>query len=321
MAKPSLMNQLDRAVEAILAHPAAPLPAAGARLAPLLRIAADLRLLPRADFKARLKAGLERNATMTATAAQPIRDVIHTLTPYLAVQQAVELIDFVKQAFGAEELYRTPASPGNVHAEVKIGDSVVMIGGGSGLETPSPAALHLYVPDADAAYRRALEAGATSLYAPVDQDYGDREASVKDLAGNYWYIATHKGRQHVPEGLGSVTLYLHPQGADKLIDFLKRAFAAEEIARHQSPQGAVVHAKVKIGESVLEMGEAHGEYQPMPTTIHLRVDDAEAVYRSALAAGATSLFPPADQPYGDRMAAVQDGLGNSWYFAARIKKA
>jgi PhnB protein len=319
MAKPSRMNQLDQAVEAILTHPTAPLPPADARLVPLLRIAADLRHLPRPGFKARLKADLERSASMTATAARPIRESIHSLTPYLAVQQAVKLIDFVKQAFGAEELFRTPASPGNIHAEVKIGDSVIMIGGGSALKTPTPAALHLYVRDADAVYRQALEAGATSLYAPVDQDYGDREASVKDLAGNHWYIATHKGARHVPEGLGSVTLYLHPRGADKLIDFLKRAFAAEEIARHQSPEGAVVHAKVRVGESVLEMGEAHGEYQAMPTTIHLRVDDAETVYRSALAAGATSLFPPADQPYGDRMAAVQDGFGNSWYFAARIK--
>jgi uncharacterized glyoxalase superfamily protein PhnB len=126
------------------------------------------------------------------------------------------------------------------------------------------------VPDADQVYRNALEAGAESLHAPVDQPYGDREASVKDLAGNHWYIATHRTGGHVPARLGTVTPYLHPRGAPALIEFMKQAFAAEEMAIHRGPDGVVVHAKVRVGGSIIEMGEAHGEWAPMPTMFYVR---------------------------------------------------
>ena len=264
----------------------------------------------------------------TATPVKPIREGFHTITPYLIVQDAAGLIDFVKQAFGAEELLRAgPGSAGGIHAEVRIGDSKVMIGGGGSLRgrpmrwrgKPMPTALHLYVEDADAVYRRALEAGATSIEEPVDQPYGDREAGVKDVSGNHWYIATHKGARHIPEGLRSVTPYLHPRGAAELIDFLKQAFAAEEVGRFPAPDGAIAHAQIRIGNSILEMGEAHGEFQPMPTMIFLAVSDADAWYRRALEAGATSVQEPANQPYGPRMAAVADPFGNHWYMATQTK--
>lgn len=130
MANVSLIEQLDEAVTAIIANPDAPLPAVTRSVAPLLRVAAELRDLPRADFKARLKADLERRASMTTTRVKPIREGFHTITPYLIVKEAAELIDFVKQAFGAEELYRGTGSAGGIHCEVKIGDSIVMLGGG-----------------------------------------------------------------------------------------------------------------------------------------------------------------------------------------------
>ena len=169
-------------------------------------------------------------------------------------------------------------------------------------------------------YRRALATGATSLRPPADQEYGDRDASIKDAFGNHWYIATHLGAHYIPEGLHSVNLYLHPQGADKLVDFLQRAFAAEEVLRHQTPDGVVHHAKVRIGDTIVEMGEAHAEFQNMPTAVFLSVTDADAVYRRALEAGATSLFPPDDKPYG-RTGGVQDYLGNHWYMSTQIKDA
>ncbi len=326
MAKHSLINQLDAALEAILAGSDASLPAADAKLAPLLRLATDLRDLPSEEFRSRLRTDLQRRASMASQeATKPvkyIREGFHTITPYLAVREATELIDFVKQAFGAEAVLRGTGSQGGIHAEVRIGDSMVMIGGGGAWRgTPMPTAIHLYVKDAGAVYRRALQAGATSMQEPVDQPYGDREAGVKDLSGNYWYIATHKATGHTPEGLRSVTPYLHPRGADKLIDFLKHAFAAEEAACERSPAGTVVHAKVRIGDSILEMGEAHGEFQPMPTAFFLYVNDADAWYRRALEAGATSLMELADQPYGDRMGGVQDPFGNHWYIATHIKDA
>ena len=320
MANGSLIEQLDQAVEAIIANPEAPLPRVNARIAAQLRIAAELRDLPRADFKARLKEDLTRRTSMTSTAPKQFREGFHTITPYLIVQEAVGLIDFVKQAFGAEELFRTTGSAGGMHAEVKIGDSIVMMGGGGAWRgTPTPTGIHLYVEDADAVYKRAVEAGATSMHEPVDQPYGDREASVKDLCGNHWYIATHKGAGHIPEGLRTVTPFLHPRGADQLIDFLKRAFGAEEQSRAQSPDGVIHHATVKIGDSMVEMGEAHGPWQPMPTTLYLYVDDVDAWYRRAIEAGAASRGEPADQPYGDRVGGVADPFENTWYLGTPIR--
>lgn len=320
MSERARIDRLAETVEAVLADPRAPLPAADPELAELLRIAQDLCDLPRPAFKARLAADLERSAAMTPTTAAPAREAAQTLTVYLAVRPAVELIEFVKRAFGAQELVRTTGTGGGLHAEVRIGDTKVMIGGGGAWGgTPTPTALHLYVPDADQVYERALEAGAVSLGAPVDQPYGDREASVRDLAGNHWYIATHQSGGHVPTGLGSVTPYLHPRGSDRLIDFLKRAFAAEEMQVERTPDNTVKHAKMRVGRSVIEMGEAHGQWGPMPTMFYVYVDDVDAAYRRALAGGASSLEEPAVQPYGERRAAVRDAFDNQWYLAAPVR--
>lgn len=259
---------------------------------------------------------------MIAAAVKPIREGFHTITPYLIVQSAAELIDFVKQAFGAEELYRGTGSAGGIHAEVKIGDSMVMIGGGAALQrTPMPTGIHLYVKDADAVYQRAVQAGATSMYEPVDQDYGDREAGVKDLSGNHWYIATRKETGHRPEGLRTVTPFLHPRDSARMIDFLKQAFGAEEKSRAQSPDGVIHYAEVLIGNSMIEMGEAHDQWQPMATTFFMYVDDVDALYRRAVAAGGASRSEPADQPYGDRVAGVEDPFDNIWYIATHIRDA
>ncbi len=147
---------------------------------------------------------------------------------------------------------------GTFHAEVRVGDSMLMIGGGPAYKgTPRQAALHVYVENADEAYRRALEAGAVSLEGMLE-DHGDRFGCVKDPAGNEWYISTHLGPHYIPAHLHTVTPYLHPVGAHKLIEFLKQAFGAEELARYDSPEGEVLHAKVRIGDSVVETSEAHG---------------------------------------------------------------
>ena len=318
MSEEARIDRLAEALEGMLADPRAPLPSGDAGLTELVRIAHNLRDLPSPSFRVRLGADLSRRAAMSATVTRTTtRQGIRSVTLYLAVRPAVELIEFVKRAFGAEELVRTTGSAGGVHAEVRIGDTRVMIGGGDAWGgAPTPTGLHLYVPDADQVYRAALEAGADSLRAPVDQPYGDREASVRDVAGNHWYIATHQTGGHVPAGLGTVTPYLHPRGAPALIEFLKQAFAAEEMEIHREPAGTVVHAKIRVGGSVIEMGEAHGEWEPMPTMFYVYVDDVDAWYRRALAAGATSMEAPALQPYGDRRAAVRDAFDNQWYLTA-----
>ena len=99
---------------------------------------------------------------------------------------------FAKAAFGATERIRVPAADGKVmHAEMQIADSVVEFSDGSGVWPPSQCCLHVYVPDVDATYRLALSAGATSVYEPMNQPYGDRECGVLDSGGNHWFIATH----------------------------------------------------------------------------------------------------------------------------------
>lgn len=123
---------------------------------------------------------------------KPIPDGYHTATPYLVVEGASKLIDFLKQAFMATEIYRMTRPDGKVgHAEVRIGDSVIMLGDMGGKWKSMPSSIYLYVPNIDAVYRQALEAGAISLMEPADQFYGDRSAGVRDPFGNHWFIATH----------------------------------------------------------------------------------------------------------------------------------
>jgi len=130
-----------------------------------------------------------------------------------------------------------------------------------------------------------------------------------------------KSTNPVPEGFHTVTPYLVVPGVAKLIDFLKQAFDAQEIQRHLRPDGTVQHAEVRIGDSIIMMGEPQGTQKAMPATILLYVVDVDTRYQSAIQAGATSLRAPADQPYGDRTVGVEDSCGNQWWVAARIAKA
>lgn len=119
-------------------------------------------------------------------------DQYHSVTPYLVVEGAARLIEFAKAAFGAREIERLAAPEGRIgHAELRIGDSVIMLADAHGGRDPMPCMLHVYVDDADATYQRALGAGATSVQAPADQFYGDRSGGVRDPCGNLWWIATH----------------------------------------------------------------------------------------------------------------------------------
>ncbi|MGB7586884.1 MAG: VOC family protein [Terriglobales bacterium] len=256
-------------------------------------------------------------------AVNPVPEGYRTVTPYLVAQDGSALLEFAKQAFGAEEKFRGTGGAGGLHAEVTIGDSRLMIGGGiPGREfrsTANTTALHVYVKDTDAVYKQALAAGATSISAPADQEYGERSAGVKDPAGNYWYIATHKGPTYIPEGLNNVNVYMHPWRGDPVINFLKRAFGAQESGRYATPDGIIHHAEIRVGSSVVELGEAHGPYQPMQSMFYVYVPDCDAVYHRALRAGATSISEPVDHPYGDRSGGVKDAFGNQWYISTHIR--
>jgi uncharacterized glyoxalase superfamily protein PhnB len=125
-------------------------------------------------------------------AVKPIPDGYQTVIPYLVVPGAAKVIDFLKRAFDAQDQECMTRPDGTVmHAQVRIGDSVVMLADATDKYPPRPANLYVYVPDTDATYRRALEAGGTSLMAPANQFYGDRNAGVADPAGNSWWIGTH----------------------------------------------------------------------------------------------------------------------------------
>jgi PhnB protein len=134
-------------------------------------------------------------------AVKPIPEGYHTVTPYLTVQEAAKLIDFLKKAFGATETHPPHKRPDGtiMHAEVKIGDSRIMISDANEQVPATKASLYLYVEDADAVYKRALSAGSTSVMEVTDMFYGDRSGGVKDAFGNRWWIGTHKEDVSAPE--------------------------------------------------------------------------------------------------------------------------
>lgn len=277
------------------------------------RLEAMLRDLPRAEFRARLRFELAKEAQMTTATTLP------TVVPYIAVVQAEEVGAFIEHAFGAQGGILGTGSQGGTHGQYVIGDAVLMIGGGASWKNPQPrpAALHVYVDDADAAYRRAMEAGAKSVYEPSDKPYGDREAAVQDVAGNLWFIGTVRGRT-LPAGTRDVNLTLLVHGIADFLDFLGRAFAAQEVARHVSPEGQLVHGEARMGDCIVEIGQAHGQWQPIPTGIFLTVADCDSAYRRAVEAGGEPLMPPTDRPFG-RTATVGDSAGNQWFITSPLR--
>src|SRR5918911_1533766 len=140
MAERSIIDQLDDAVTALLAKREPVVSEADRELAELVAVARELRDLPSEQFRAALKQQLGGKDEMsTAKSKKFKREGLHTVTPYVIVKPAVELVEFVKQAFGAVESLRATGSAGGLHCEVRIGDSVVMIGGGPSFD-PRPVA-------------------------------------------------------------------------------------------------------------------------------------------------------------------------------------
>lgn len=123
---------------------------------------------------------------------QPVPAGHNAVSPYLVTEHADAVIRMLREVFGGEELHRSTRPDGSImHAEVRIADSVVMIGESSAQFPPLPCMVHVYVPDCDAAYARAIALGAESVREPETQPYGDRSAGVRDAGGNQWWIATH----------------------------------------------------------------------------------------------------------------------------------
>lgn len=118
-------------------------------------------------------------------------DGYHTVTPFVIVRDSVKLLDFLAEAFGAEEIARVVGEDGTVgHAETRIGDSVVMMFDAKPHWPDTPSFLRLYVDDCDATYEQALRAGATSITEPGTMPWGDRVGRVRDPLGNLWWVMT-----------------------------------------------------------------------------------------------------------------------------------
>ena len=125
-------------------------------------------------------------------AVRPIPEGFHSVTPSIPVDGARKFIDFMKQAFGAQDIVNMPMPDGRVmHAELKIGDSIIMTSDPMGGFEPMPSTLMLYVNDVDAVFKRAVQAGAKSVIEPSNMFWGDRSGRVKDPFGNFWILSTH----------------------------------------------------------------------------------------------------------------------------------
>jgi PhnB protein len=330
MPKRSPAEQLDLAISALLARPKLqPTQRPDAGVAKLLTLVPTLRELPRPEFKVRLKADLQRRIAMNQAAAPsqvPVKPVrfrrpnFPNIAPYFLIKGAPQFIDFLVSAFEGTERIRVPRPDGSImHGEVAIGNSVIELGDANEQYPQRVMTTHLYVPDAHATYARALDAGATSIFAPTDEHpSGDLWGAAKDPFGNTWYIATRKGWVPGPEGVLTVQPYLHLRNAHNMIPFLEAALGAKTTGLHKSPEGIVQHATLDIAGATLEIDEAQGDIQPTQSYLHVYVPDTDAVYAQAISAGATGITPPYTAPYGDRAANIKDPFGNTWFLATYL---
>jgi PhnB protein len=124
--------------------------------------------------------------------------------------------------------------------------------------------------------------------------------------------------QKRPDGFHTVNPYLVVRGAAEVLDFLVKAFDAKEVGeRFKAPDGKIMHAAVRIGDSMVEVGDGA---EPMPTNLHMWVDDVDVMYRRAVASGGVSVREPTNEFYGERSAGVKDPGGNNWWLACQVEE-
>jgi uncharacterized glyoxalase superfamily protein PhnB len=307
-----------------------------------------------------------------APAAKPIPDGFFAVTPQIVVADVDAAVDFYGKAFGAQKLFSMPDEQGKgLHAEVKIGDSIIMIDAenpGEGMKSPktlagSPATLMIYVPNADETVATATAAGATVKTPLEDQFWGDRYGEVEDPFGHRWAVATHKedltaeqmqqraallppppdpkkkkkkakkpaepewkqvagtpAKTPVPAEYHTVTLALTTPNAAAAIEFYKTAFGAVETARMPDPNGKIMHAELKIGDSIVMLSDEFPEMGGKsattlggsPVALHFYTEDVDGTFAKAKGAGGKELMAVSDVFWGDRYGAVIDVAGFMW---------
>jgi PhnB protein len=335
------IEQLHKAVEAMLSRADGKPPNVAASIEPLLRIAAGLRDLPRESFKARLKSELEGRNRMS-TVAETVTAVRMTASPRLAFRDPAKAIEFYQRALGAKETFRFEVGGQIPHAEIMIGDSTVNIagewpeGGRFSAETlgHSPVSMSIQVDDVDTFTERAVAAGMKLMRAAQTQFYGHRDALLQDPFGYSWAVVTvieemsveemhrrmqgptkgpeggklpepKKGVSPIPKGYRMVTPYLVVPDVDAVINLVMKTFGGEEIFRAAGGAGGY-HCEVRVEDSMLKIGGGGAgvawKGEPMLGAFHVYVRDCDAAYKRALEAGAKSLAEPTDQEYGERSA-------------------
>jgi PhnB protein len=123
----------------------------------------------------------------------------------------------------------------------------------------------------------------------------------------------------IPDGFHAITPYLFADGAPRLIEFISAAFGGEVTYRAERPDGAIMHATMQIGDSMLMLADPTPEFGPMPTSIYLYVADCDAVYHRALSSGGVSVFPMITLPSGERYGGIKDPCGNIWWVATHVE--
>lgn len=122
-------------------------------------------------------------------------------------------------------------------------------------------------------------------------------------------------QSYIPEGFTTVTPFIMVKDAQQVVNFVKRAFDAEELSVLRTADGTIQHAQMKIGNGIFLIGDTMGKHEPIPAMIYLYVADCDCHYERGLGAGGESVSEPADQFYGDRNAGVKDPCGNIWWIA------
>jgi len=126
---------------------------------------------------------------------------------------------------------------------------------------------------------------------------------------------------YIPEGFHTVTPYFIVKDGPAFLAFLKSGMGAEELSVYKDDKGRIMHAQLRLGDSMLEFGEATEQYPPMKLCLHVYVPDTDALYERAVAAGAKTVRSPRVEPYGERSAGVEDPAGNQWWIATRVAQS
>lgn len=283
---------------------------------------------------------------------KPTRPGFHTVTPYLIVRELELTIDFLKQAFEAQEHFRATGSAGGTHVEMRIGDSMIMLGGGaqSREAKPLPIMLFLYVEDVDKVYQAAVTAGATSIMEPTDGAFGEpRGAGIKDLSDNEWYFSTWAARPDAPPAyiepvsepakteMPDVIPMLSYEDGATAMSWLTHAFGFQAVTRWLGADGRLDHGEMVTGSGRIMLASPTAAYESpkhhrqhcerarawstVPWVIDgvlVYVDDVDKHYAQAKAAGATLLSEIEEGGPGRRYRA-EDIEGHRWMFMQRAQ--